>query len=469
MISADNWLVDYAGYKKAITISPNGKGRGIFSSIKSGTLIAVIDNKVYSITVYASGSTTNYTVNPVGTINSFTGDVFIDENIANQIAICDQHDIYIYNYVTGAFTKATFPTGSRPGYVTFQDGYFVVPDLNSSKWFLSAPNNGLNWFWGAGATPVNGALQTKADYAKVTLRVPGKGNLLFVMGNYVTELWTDVAAATFPYQRSYSINIDYGCVNSATVASLEHIIAWLGFNEKSGPVIMYSSGGDIQQVSTDGINYRFSQLVAPEKSSAFFMKLSGHLIYQLTFYDPQDNYTLLYDFTDKKFYDATDENMNFHIARRVAFFDETYYFVSFRDGNIYQMSDQLYTFDYGKFGDDSPKFYEIPRIRVCSNVRAANQMRFVINNMTFTLEQGNDTHNDGNNPDYFPGIDMSMSKNGGISFSSYAPRKSIYTVGNRMNRLNWWSCGTANDFVPQFRFWGVGPWKCTNGEIQIFQ
>lgn len=469
MITADEWLVDYAGYRKAITIAPQGKGRGLFSSIRDNRLIAAIDNKVYSIGVYNTGGVRSYTVSTVGTMNSFSGDVFMDENINNQIAICDQHNIYIYNYITGAFTQATLPAGFVPGYVTYQDGYFIAPDTASASWALSAINNGLNWFWGASGEPVLGALQTKADYGKVTLRVPGKGNLLFVMGNFVTELWTDVAASGFPYQRSYSINMDYGCINAATVATLDHIVAWLAYNEKSGPALMFSTGGDIQQVSTDGINYKLSQLVSPQTSSAFFMKLSGHLIYQLTFYDPRDNYTLLYDFTDKKFYDATDEHMNFHIARRVAFFNNEYYFVSFRDGNIYQMSPQLYTFDYGLFKNETPKVYEIPRVRVCSNVRTANQFRFVVNNTTFTLEQGSDTTNDDNDPNYSPGIDMSVSKNGGISYSSYAPRKPIYPTGRRINRLNWWSLGSANDFVPQFRFWGKGPWRATNGEVNIYQ
>lgn len=469
MIIADDWLVDYSGYKMVIKISPQGNGRGIFSSIRDKRMIAVIDNRVYSINIYSTGNNPSFTVTPVGIINSFSGDVSIDENVNSQIAICDQHDIYIYNYSTGAFTKATLPEGFIPGYVTYQDGYFITPNLNGSEWALSASNNGLNWFWGASGEPVLGALQTKADYAKVTIRVPGRGNLLFVMGNYVTELWTDTGAAGFPYQRSFSANIDYGTINSATVATLGNIVAWLGFNEKSGVVIMYSTGGDIQQVSTDGINYRLNRLTNPAKSSAFFMSLSGHLIYQLTFYDPNDNFTVLYDFTTQKFFDATDENMNFHIARDVAFFNNEYYFVSFRDGNIYQMSDSFSTFDYGTFANDTPKVYDIPRVRVCSNVRAANQARFSVTNMNFTLEQGNDVDNDFNNPNYIPGIDMSMSKNGGISYSSYSPRKNIYNVGNRINKLNWWGMGMANDFVPQFRFFGKGAWKCTNGEVNIIQ
>lgn len=470
MITADDWLVDYAGFEKVLDVSDDMTGRGIFSSIKANRVIVVSSNKVFSVSIYTSniGNRKNYSARQVGLIESYTGDVTLAENIGNQIAICDQHNIYIYNYVTGAFTKTTLPPDFLPGYVSYHDGYFIAPDLRSSTWALSAPNNGLNWLWNpATSGQVSGSLQTKADLAQAVVPMPGKGNLILVMGNRVTELWTDIGSPQFPYQRSYSANIDYGCLNSATIAASDKVVMWLGSNEKSGPVIMFTTGGDINQISTDGINYRFSRLINPQKSAAFFIKISGHLVYHLTFYDERDNFTVLYDFTDQKFYDATDERMNYHPARKVAFFDNDYYFVSLNDGHLYRMSDSLSTFNYGLFSDATPKVYDISRIRVCSNIRLPTQGRFCISNMGFTIEQGNDTDNDLNDSDYQPGIDMSMSKNGGLSFGSYSQRKSVYRVGKRDNRLMWWNLGLANDFVPQFRFFGKGMWRSTNGQVTL--
>lgn len=476
MITADDWFVDYGGFEKVLDISEDMTGRGIFSSIKANRVIVVSSNKVYSVSIFTStiGNKKNYSARQVGLIESYTGDVTLAENTANQIAICDQHNIYIYNYVTGTFTKATLPDNFLPGYVCYKDGYFIAPDLRSSAWILSAPNNGLNWFWNPGTSgQVAGSLQTKADLAQAVVSMPGKGNLVLVMGNRITELWTDVGTSFsgnsfFPLQKSYSLNIDYGCLNSATIAASDKVVMWLGSNEKSGPVIMFTTGGDVNQVSTDGINYQLERLVNPQKSAAFFVKIGGHLVYHLTFYDERDNFTVLYDFTDQKFYDATDENMNYHPARKVAFFDNDYYFVSLNDGHLYRMSDSLSTFNYGLFKDNTPKVYDIPRIRVCSNLRMPTQQRLCINSMGFTIEQGNDTDNDLNNPAYQPGIDMSMSKNGGLSFGSYSQRKNIYRVGKRDNRLMWWNLGIANDFVPQFRFFGKGMWRATNGQVKVY-
>ncbi len=470
MILADGWFIDYFGYKNIINLEGNIEGRGIFRSTPSNVLISCIDNKIYVTFLYSAtpNGKKNFFTRIVGYIDSFSGDVFFDENNTGQVAICDQHNLYIYNTIDNSFKKAVLPEGFVPGYVTYQDGRFIVPDRNSNLFALSQVGDGLNWFWSNSAGPVLGALQTKADKALVTLRVPGRGNLLFVMGKTVTELYTDVGATPIPYKKSSSINIDYGCANPATVAATDEFVIWLGFNEKSGPVIMYSSGAEAKSISTDGINYRISTLNNPEKSTGFLIKLSGHLCYQLTFYDPSDNYSLVYDLTEQKFYDVTDEKMNYHICRRVAFWENDYYFVSLNDGNVYQLSPSMNTLDYGKFSDNSPKVYDIPRIRVCSNIRFPNSFRFVINNLTFIFEQGNDIDNNLNNPDYFPNISLSFSKNGGISFGSYSTRR-IYQVGKRINRLNWWGLGIANDFVPQFRFNGKGPIKATNGTVSLYQ
>lgn len=233
MIIADNFLVDCYGYKNIQTINQKYKGRGIFTSVRANRMITVIGNSVYSVGVFVSPLTgvKSYDIRFINTLDSFSGSVFIDENATGQIAICDTYNIYIYNYLTGSFSKAILPAGFIPGYVTYQDGRFVAPNTSGNQWALSNVGDGLNWFWGPSGEPVLGALQTKPDFAIATVRMPARGNLLLVMGKTVTELWSDIGAAGFPYQKSYTINIDYGCVNPATIAASDKIVCWLGSNE----------------------------------------------------------------------------------------------------------------------------------------------------------------------------------------------------------------------------------------------
>lgn len=475
MIISDNFLVPYAGHKLRTRIISQAQGRAIYTSVRYGHMIVVVANKVYSIA-------SNLSAQEVGTIGTFEGDVYIDENNVNQIAICDLQHIYIFNYVTGSFRIATKngidPLDFIPGYISFQNGRFIAAALDTNQWRLSEVGEGLHW---PGDSQYLGTLQTKPDNVVGAQRFPGRGNLIYVFGKTVTEPWQDIGAALFPYQRNSSVNIDYGCLNAATIAYNENIIVWLAANEKSGPFIAYSTGGDINKISTDGIDFKFTQLKNPSNAYGFLFRQDGHLIYQITF--PDDNLTYIYDFNTQKFFTLCDKNFNAHIAKRIAFFNDRYYFVSFVDGNLYEISTRFTTYD----GE------EIPRIRVCRNIRLPDASRFAINNLTFTIEQGttaDDTSSEDiltednlvlmteNNQaletdvgDFAPipqTVNLSVSKNGGESFGTIW-QKDLNTLGNFRNRLIYWNLGAANDFVPQFRFFGLGRFVVTDGLVSIYQ
>lgn len=468
MLISDEWMVNYAGYRKEII--PNdqqkGEGRAIFTSIKSNSIIVVIDDSVYSITLFnvspVSGKR-KYSIRKIGKLDTVDGDVFIDENNVGQIAISDQTKLYIYNYITNVFVTATLPPGVVPGNVTYQNGRFIIPDIKSDSWYLSKVGDGLSWFWGNSGEPVGGKIQSKPDSSKVTIRFPGRGNLLLVMGENVSELWTDVGGSLFPYQKNTSINFDYGCVSAATVATSEEFIAWLGTNERSEAVIMYSTGNDIRTISTDGINNKLQAIVNPKKSVGFFVKIYGHLIYQLTFYDKRDNYSLIYDFTNNKFFDVTDQNMDYHISRHVAFFKDEYYFVSLNDGCVYVMGSDLSSYDYG----DGYEF-DIPKVRVCSNFRLPNSKNFIVTNASFTLQQGDDPKNMKPHPGYDPRVALSISRDGGISFGSSSSIQ-LNPLGSRKNRVEWYKLGMANDVVLQFRFHVKAPVNALDGVMGVRQ
>jgi len=504
MMVSDEWLVPTPGYKKALEIAPGLPGRGIYASARGGFMIVILANVVYRV----EGAIGFLNYSELFRLNTVSGDVSIDENIAYQIAICDGQALWIYNWGIGDVTPATLPTNTQtgnliiPGYVTYHDGYFIVPDTTSANWYLSAPNDGLNWFWGAGGLPVNGAIQTKPTNAKAVLRAPGKGNLIYVFGSTVTELWNNYGAQLFPYQRNNGVSIDYGCLSASTIGAMDEYVAWLGSNEKSGPIIMISRGGSFEHLSTDGIDFKLADLINPEQSYGFFYKIDGHVFYQLTFYSPEDNYTLLYDFNTKKFFYLTDENMNYHIANAVAFYNDTYYFTDLRsDGSIYEMNSHFTQYDYTIEPIINPSenifgAYQIPRVRICNNFRQLDTSRFVAGSLTFTIEQGMDpfyqqsdlfylTTEDGfviseETPtgyvgtflqteqvleDYAPRVDMSISKDGGQTFGSYISRP-MNLLGDRKNRMIFWRLGAVNDLVVQFRFWSKSRIVVSDGVFQ---
>jgi hypothetical protein len=531
-------MVPYAGYEIAVSSSKfdnAAEGRGIFTSTKFDSLVLVMGNKVYLVTVDYSQALHKVIFSQVikiGTLQTSTGVVYITENNKPQIGISDGTAFYLYDPTLSPIFQAV-PLNFNPGYLTFHDSYFILAASNdkgipadpyippkNNTWRLSGSNDGLIW---DNTSATIGFLQTKPDNVQAVVRFPSKGNMIFVMGSIVTEAWFDTGAQLFPYQRTTQFNIDYGCLQPATVAYMDEFVVWLAQNEKSGPVILYSDGGMPKRITTDGIDYLFSTLDNPQDSQAFLYRQDGHIFYHINFYS--DNLSLFYDFTTDKFYHASDQNLNYFIAAEVAFIDNQYYFVTKNNGNLFAFDTGFYTYqDVDNQGNVS--INEIPRIRTCKNIRTPDQEYEIINDLGFTIESGEtdyqqqslgeiifitqDGHplitqggilslvtqdnfplitqdgielvtqqtnlgtsaeliaqqngNTGFTNLSLPHVDLSISIDGGASFGNEWAYY-LSAIGNRKNRLSWWQVGLANDFVPQFKFWGMLRFVVTDGIV----
>lgn len=521
MFISDNWLVDYAGYQAVSqnsgTVDLGNKGRGIFASTTLGKIVAVYDASVYLINVVfdeIQDKVIDFSSIVIGSLSTSSGPVFIDENAIGQIALCDQVNVYIYDQTKSpAFEIAQIQSGVRPGYICYHDSRFMISDLNSVNWYIS-PEDAYTTSSPWTAIAAQGAIQTKADKCQAVVRMPSGGNSVFVMGKVVTESWFDTGSQNFPYQRSNTFTIDYGCINPATIAYTDKYLVWLAQNEKSGPIILYTNGGEPTKITTDGIDYLFGTLEAPEDSRAFMYRQDGHLFYHINFYT--DNLSLIYDFNTGKFYHACDENGNYFIADQICFFKNQYYFVSRNNGNFYILDTKYTTFD-GK---------EIPRIRICKWVALPSQEYFIANDVGFTIETGKTPYQVQNggpeflltesglnlitesNPFYLvtesqqqlitesgnnlvteqsdptnynyliteqgtivrtvPRVDLSISNDGGESFSSELAYN-LNPQGKGRNKLLWWGLGASNNLVCQFKFWGLGRFVATDGLVNIRQ
>lgn len=547
---ADGFLLNFAGYKFICSLLENG--RAIFSSKKAKLMFAVSERQIYKIDTALSPI-------PIMITTTDTGDVFIDEDILGNVTFCDGSNIYVYNYITGinyiAGTDVSAgeeentisPLDFVPNYICFHDARFISTSASSGgnqigQWRLSETkvigvgDDAITYIIFPADAQHQGTFQTKPDLPVAVVRFPGRESLILVLGRIVCEVWGDQGLALFPYIRNSSFNVDFGCLNPSTVATLDSLVVWLGANERSGPVIMYTTGQDIQQISTDGYDAKFEKLVAPETCYAFIYKQAGHMFYVMTFYDPRDNYSLAYDFKEGKFYTLTDEDLNFFIAKRTVFFNNKYYFISIVDGDIYEINSDFTT--YGYEGDLN---VEIPRQRVLKTVRMPDGIPRRFNDMNFTLEQGIDSGNTGqgnnissititdggedytectaliegdgqgayatvtlasgvvtavtlvdpgvgytwavitligdgtgafcepklNVNDYVPRVDLSISYDGGYTWSNFDEMK-LTRYGNYKNRFYYNGLGYGNEFTLQFRIWCKSRFVCSNGQMSFY-
>lgn len=498
MFISDDWLINFAGYAQAVEILPvDIEGRGLFHSTRGNFLLTVLGSNVYRIDE-------NLGFTFLFSIATTTGEVFMDENLSSQIAIVDgSPSAYIYNYTTETIGAVVWDYGTggtvfTPNYVTYQNTYFIFGNgdntTSGSQWFVYKSGfnpttlaDPLKLSWVQTLT-----LQTKPDFARACIRIPSHGNNLLVLGSTVAEIWTNIAGLQI-YQRQSSINIDYGVASVSTIAASDDMVAWLGINEKSSPAIMVMTGGQAQRISTDGIDYLLSTVQHPEKSTAMFYRQDGHVFYILTFFDEADDFSIMYDFTTQKFFDITDWDFSYHPARQMAYFNNEIYFVSLKQGSLMHISTDLTT-----ISTDVQNDYEIPRVRKCDTYRLPGSDRFIVNQFSFTVENGVEPGVDfqyecdgyilgevsdgimyseddlpllvegGSCQIYRPRIDVSCSKNGGETYGNAVPYY-MHATGHYKNQPRFNQLGEANQFTIQMRFWGFGSVAIANGMLEVRQ
>ncbi len=524
----ENWLINFPGYQRILNLLPYpnpypnpplypdqvpvGEGRAIFHSIRGNIAVVVVNSIVYSLTP-------NLGQTQVGILNTSTGEVFMDENLASQIAIVDGKDLWIYNYANNTFTRQTggvlddaAPPSLIPSYIEYHDLQFLIGNsplaAKSQNWYaytFSSPTTIVQVVFPGGEF----AVQTKPDFALAVKRIPARSNNVLVFGQTVCEVWTKTGGPT-NYTKNPSLSINYGCQSVSTIADGADILVWLGINEDESPVICVYDGDSLENISTDGIDSLLGRIVAPQTSTANLYREDGHLFYVLTFYDPRDNLTIMYDFNTKMFFNLTNQNLDFHPARGIIYFNLNTYFVSLRNAALYRMGADITVIDenlpqtssLSPF--DQSLVYEIQRMRITSNIRLANSSRFIANSLVITLEQGCDedfintgsenfliTESENNPPDddiiteqgqeiideqaggsgsripgYVPRIDLRLSKDGGVTWGNYVSR-TLHPLGHRQNILHWEGMGAANDLTLCFRFWQNNRLIVQNGLLDI--
>lgn len=510
MFISDGWLVNFPGYKKTIQFLSEGEGRGLFYSTRGNIVIAVANANVFRIE-----SDLSYTA--IGALSTSSGEVFIDENLNNQICIVDGSFAYIYNYLhpDQGVVVQDIQIALKPNYVCFHNGFFLFGnaidyETSGAAWYAFVPDS---------ATTIKEetqlTLSTKPDYAIAVRRLPGQGGNILVFGRTVCEIWTHIGGLQ-NYRRNSSINIDYGCMSVSTIASCDQFTVWLAINENNSPIILVYSSEGIRRISTDGIDYLLSHLKFPGQSTALFFTQDGHLFYQLTFYSPADDLTLIYDFNTEKFFNLSDHDGKFHPARDMVYFNNEPYFISIKNACLYKSDTSITVYNENVGSDgatwDKNLVYPIARTRVCESIRKPDSGRFVINSFVFTMAQGDDpnftelslerehqidlvsqnnfnlvseegfqmisekstdktqTINHYENPSsliYRPRVDMAISKDSGVTWSNYVSRE-LNPIGKRKNIITYNNLGSANEFNIKLRWWGLGNVIANDGFVELY-
>lgn len=516
----EKFLISFPGYKKVLDLanaSSNtsiiGDGRGFYYSIRGQIAIAVVGSQVFSLSL-------NLGATFIDNISTTSGEVFIAENLNNQICLVDGVKCYIYNYTLPPAlviqSASVFGTAELiPNYVDFHNTFFVFGNRNMSAagafWYVFEFDTTTTIKY---VSTQN--LQTKPDFALAVKHIPGQSDSVLVFGSTVTEVQTNVGGLQ-NYLRNPTRNIDYGCISVSTIAISDTFVAWLAANEDNAPAIMTYDASGSKKISTDGIDYTLSTITNPQDSTANLIRISGHLFYILTFFHKKDNVTIAYDFNTQMFYNLSDQNLNYWPARQIIYFGLNVYFLSLSNSSIYLLDSNITVIDENIVKSGSPTFdpklvYNMQRMRITPSIRQKDSSRFIANGLSLTLEQGTDPNYTGANEEaqasyivmedlvtiivtetgspmilegatqgiqnsyldlyngtdiiYKPCIDLAVSKDGGVTWGPYV-RRDLHPLGYRKNILQWETIGVANDLCFKFKFNGSYRWIVNNAVLQL--
>lgn len=246
---------------------------------------------------------------------------------------------YYYNSSAGltAITPGSF-TNSVPGCV-YLDGTMYVMDGNANIWG-SDLNNVATGHWSAANLIV---AQSEPCPAIALFK-----QLVYVIAfkTYSTEMFFDAGNATgSPLGAVPGQKLNYGCRDARTLAELSGVLLWVDQIREGGSSVRIMDQVTAQPCSIPQIErllqYADAQGYYSGNVYAWTGKIDGHLFYCLTIQNL--NVTLVYDISQKLWYEWTDPSGNYMPIVASTFLGGQTICQGQSDGRLYQLSTQVGT------------------------------------------------------------------------------------------------------------------------------
>jgi hypothetical protein len=327
---------------------PSAEVRGIHFA--GGYMFAVI-----GATVYRLDSAFNATT--LGTLPNSIGHVSMIHN-ETQVAIAHQNGWHWVAFTgTAIAAVAGAPTSSV---LTYQDQYVLYTDTDGLFGLTALADLST-------LDPLDVADAESQPDNLVSIISDHREAWLF--GEETIEIWSNTGAALFPFERDPGGLIEMGCAAKFTPTKADNSVFWLGRDTNGQGVVYRSNGYQPIRISTHPIEYAINRYGTISDAIGFSYQEEGHTFYVLTF--PTGNATWVYDVASKgwhqRAYLDSNGNLNRHRANCYATFNGKHYVGDWQNGNIYQMSMDVYTDNgdeiYRERACDLPE-YENQRIRL---------------------------------------------------------------------------------------------------------
>lgn len=416
-------MLPFPGMKPLKELLASGKGRAMY----------VFDQMyvVISQFVYRVDSALNYSV--IGTLSTTSGYVGIQANNGNQIEFNDGVNGWVWNTSTNTWSQITSDGFvAAPSSVAFMEGFMICPNGDgSNKWQVSDPNDATTW------DPTQFVLfESKPDQlvAIATLQT-----MIFVMGTKYIEIWylPPGGSPIFPFVNDTNMQYETGCAAIGSIAQDFDVLVWLGQTKEGKFSVMMSNGGPPFRISTDAVDKVLSTFASEDiaDASAYMYTNNGHTFYCINF--TGGNTSFVFDFTTQMWFTQAMEDGSRHIAQAHAYFNNTHYALSYKDGVLYELDPS-----YNMNGTES-----ITRKRVTQMYYNPAYRKRRVNELQLTLLQGQGTANGVNQT---PRVELRVSRDGGVTFGKPHTIE-IGKIGQFLKDCIFRNLGVAKRFVFDIR------------------
>ena len=280
-------------------------------------------------TIQGTGISANTMITALGTGSGGTGTYTVSnsQNISSET-------MYALNFTQIPTTDGAFSGGNT---VDTVDNYFVYNRPNTQQWgssdALSPISQGLS-FSSKDGSPDN-LVSLIVDHREV-----------YLLGETSSEVWIDVGAFPFPYQRIPGTSTQHGIAAQFSMARLGNSFAYVSRNSRGQGMIVQMNGYLPTRISTHAVESTLANQYIDD-AVAWTYQLEGHECYVVSF--PTLNLTWVYDSTTTmwhKWLYVTNGNVyGRHRGNCSAVFQGLVLCGDYANGKIYELDRTNYTDD----------------------------------------------------------------------------------------------------------------------------
>lgn len=316
-----------------------------------------------------------------GSVGATVGDVRMVAS-QTQILILAGGAGWIFTLASNSLVQIA--SGWLPGATecAFIDGYFIVLELNSQEFIISALNDGTSW------NPLDfGDVEGEAGNV---VGMIAEHRLLWLLASNHAEAYYDAGNANFPFARLEGAFMQAGCIAAASVVRIDNTIMWLGADERGAGMVWRANGYTPGRVSNHSVETFLASYPSLTDATAYAYQENGHSFYRLDCPSAPSisgaaglGATWLYDVAsgmwhERGYWDAALGLYRADLARTHCFCFNKHLVGDYRSGNLYEQSMDYFT-DAGAF---------IRRLRSTPDVRLGGAKPTRYNALTLSMDVG---------------------------------------------------------------------------------